>query len=191
MPAIRRSRCSPFPFTLVQRLADIRIWRCSFFSAFRGGSAVRCCGRQGPPRASARGGTGQQAPRGQVSSATSLCERRTQFFWTTSGDLTDHITTNLGRAWHAGFSPQYCLYRQSILERVIDNSPGSEDFVSSRHSRGQARMTALLCSVSREECFQHFVFHSVLLEGGRARAGSSFCGRKRKKRITFSDHLQR
>jgi hypothetical protein len=36
-------------------------WKCSFFAAFRGGSAARCCGRQGPRRALARGGTGQQA----------------------------------------------------------------------------------------------------------------------------------
>ena len=54
--------------------------QCSFFAAFRVGSVVRCGGRLGPPCALARGGMGQQAFWGQVSSATSPCELRTIFF---------------------------------------------------------------------------------------------------------------
>ena len=54
--------------------------QCSIFAAFLVGNVVRCGGLLGPPCALARGGTGQQALWDQLSSATSLCERRTIFF---------------------------------------------------------------------------------------------------------------
>ena len=51
--------------------------QCSFFAAFRVGSASRCGYRLGSLCALARGGTGQQAIWGQVSSDIFPCERRT------------------------------------------------------------------------------------------------------------------
>ena len=71
-------RC--FSYRAVQLSRCFSSRQCSYFAASRVGCVVSCGGRLGPPCALARGGMGQQAFWGQVSSATSPCELRTIFF---------------------------------------------------------------------------------------------------------------
>ena len=122
----------------------------------------------GPATRAGAGRHGATGLRGQVSSATSPCERRIHFSRTPFGVLRVHTSTPAGccfGTWYADFSSRY---RQQFWSGCI--------------SLHQApRISCPLDLVVRiylcGECFS--LFHSTLLEGDRAVRGRSFFIEKR------------
>ena len=127
-----------------------------------------------PARPAPRAGAGRHGAtglRGQVSSATSSCERRIKFFL--GRRLVIHGSHQPSRWSGRGM----LIFRHDTRRQIWSGSLSSQV----RHRGFRILSTATVALCHREECFS--LFHSALLEGDRAPRGCSLLCQKRRKLI--------